>query len=93
MSALIALSCVLFAWAVIATAVAVAQSQLRERAELQALGWKTTCEEERDRYLANSLSELRAHRPVAMRTPDEPDDVQYMYDETGLIRVAVEPGD
>lgn len=90
MIALTALACALFAWASIATAIAVAQAKLRESAELQALGWKVTCEEERDRAQAFSLSELRAHRPVAMPA-SEPDDAVYAYDDTGLVRSRIDP--
>lgn len=38
-----------------------------------------------DRLMTSSLSEFRAHRPVAMHTPDPEEAYAYFSDSTGLI--------
>ena len=86
MIALVVFLGLVFLWANVATAIAIAQTKRLETAEVQALGWKLAYDEERDRSMASSLSELRVHRPVAMPAHEPEPEVLYAYDPTGLVR-------
>jgi hypothetical protein len=90
---LLILLALIFAWAVIATAVAVSHSMTVTL--LQGMLTKRDSElvELRDRFQASSLSEFHAARAITMQ-PSEPEPVvRYVTDDTGLIRFPAEPDD
>jgi hypothetical protein len=94
--ALVVALAVCFAWACIATAVAVANDKIAKVNDSIVTDYAERIAELEDRFQAGSLSEFRAHRPVAMPDPGpEAEREQWASDATGLVweRLGPAPAD